>query len=152
MLELRLDEATGIYAAADPDEGQQRCDWWWTISAASSCRRASCSTAGYVAAGPAASTTSRCANGVKFQIPFETMVVFATNLDPRELADERFCAALQNKVYVEAVEPAVVRRHFQAGGERPEHALRAGYRGVTCASSATAKVARSCELLSGGHL
>ncbi len=43
--------------------------------------------------------------GVKFQIPFEMLVVFATNLDPRELADEAFLRRLHNKVYVEAVEP-----------------------------------------------
>jgi hypothetical protein len=42
--------------------------------------------------------------GVKFQIPFEVMVVFATNLDPRDLADEAFLRRLQNKVYVEAVD------------------------------------------------
>ena len=42
--------------------------------------------------------------GIKFQIPFETLVVFATNLDPRELADEAFLRRLQNKIFVEAVD------------------------------------------------
>lgn len=41
--------------------------------------------------------------GVKFQIPFELMVVFATNFDPNELADEAFLRRIQNKVYVEPV-------------------------------------------------
>ena len=42
-------------------------------------------------------------NGVKFQIPFELMVVFATNLDPRELADEAFLRRIHNKILVDAV-------------------------------------------------
>jgi SpoVK/Ycf46/Vps4 family AAA+-type ATPase len=42
--------------------------------------------------------------GVKFKIPFELMVVFSTNLDPRELADEAFLRRLQNKVYVGPVD------------------------------------------------
>jgi hypothetical protein len=42
--------------------------------------------------------------GVRFDIPFELMVVFATNLDPSELADEAFLRRIQNKIYVDAVE------------------------------------------------
>jgi SpoVK/Ycf46/Vps4 family AAA+-type ATPase len=42
--------------------------------------------------------------GVKFQIPFELMVVFSTNLDPNDLADEAFLRRIQNKIYVEAVD------------------------------------------------
>ncbi len=41
--------------------------------------------------------------GVKFQIPFELMVVFSTNLDPDDLADEAFLRRIHNKIYVEAV-------------------------------------------------
>lgn len=41
--------------------------------------------------------------GVKFEIPFEMIVVFATNLDPGELADEAFLRRIQNKIYVEPV-------------------------------------------------
>jgi hypothetical protein len=43
--------------------------------------------------------------GVKFQIPFETMVVFSTNLEPADLADEAFLRRIQNKILVEAVDP-----------------------------------------------
>jgi len=43
--------------------------------------------------------------GVKFQVPFELMVVFATNLDPSELADEAFLRRIRNKVFVEPVSP-----------------------------------------------
>ncbi|MGO9555506.1 MAG: AAA family ATPase [Syntrophobacteraceae bacterium] len=45
--------------------------------------------------------------GMKFQVPFALMVVFATNLDPRELADEAFMRRIRNKVYVEPCEPGV---------------------------------------------
>lgn len=45
--------------------------------------------------------------GVKFQIPFEVMVVFSTNLEPSDLADEAFLRRIQNKIYVEAVSPEV---------------------------------------------
>jgi hypothetical protein len=41
--------------------------------------------------------------GVKFQIPFEVMVVFATNLDPNDLADEAFLRRIHNKIYIEPV-------------------------------------------------
>jgi hypothetical protein len=42
--------------------------------------------------------------GVKFQIPFELMVVFSTNLDPADLADEAFLRRIRNKIYVEPVD------------------------------------------------
>jgi predicted ATPase with chaperone activity len=45
--------------------------------------------------------------GVKFQIPFEMSVVFSTNLDPSDLADEAFLRRIQNKIYVEAVDSQV---------------------------------------------
>jgi SpoVK/Ycf46/Vps4 family AAA+-type ATPase len=45
--------------------------------------------------------------GVKFQIPFEMIVVFSTNLDPNDLADEAFLRRIQNKIYVGAVDPEV---------------------------------------------
>lgn len=38
--------------------------------------------------------------GVKFQIPFAMMVVFATNIEPRALADDAFLRRLPNKIYV----------------------------------------------------
>jgi predicted ATPase with chaperone activity len=45
--------------------------------------------------------------GVKFQIPFELMVVFATNLEPSSLADEAFLRRIQNKILVEEVSAEV---------------------------------------------
>src|SRR4051794_19942260 len=40
---------------------------------------------------------------MKFQVPFELMVVFSTNLNPHELADEAFLRRIQTKVQVENV-------------------------------------------------
>ncbi|MGH9558783.1 MAG: ATP-binding protein [Bryobacteraceae bacterium] len=102
MLELRLDEASGIYAAPlqmkanngiliIDDFGRQLMSprdllnrWIVPLD-----RRVDYLTLRY---------------GVKFQIPFELMVVFSTNLDPADLADEAFLRRIHNKIYVEAVD------------------------------------------------
>jgi hypothetical protein len=38
--------------------------------------------------------------GMKFEFPFELLVVFSTNLNPSDLADEAFLRRIPNKVYV----------------------------------------------------
>lgn len=43
--------------------------------------------------------------GLKFEIPFQVLVVFATNLKPSELADEAFLRRIHNKIRVDAVSP-----------------------------------------------
>ncbi len=48
-------------------------------------------------------------HGQKLCIPFEVMVVFATNLDPSELADEAFLRRIHNKIYVDPVTPVCFR-------------------------------------------
>jgi predicted ATPase with chaperone activity len=40
-------------------------------------------------------------SGMKFQVPFELLVVFSTNLNPRDLADEAFLRRIQAKILVE---------------------------------------------------
>ena len=47
---------------------------------------------------------------MKFQVPFELMVVFSTNPDPHELADEAFLRRIQNKIEVETVSAEVFDR------------------------------------------
>jgi predicted ATPase with chaperone activity len=102
MLELRLDEASGIYAAPlqmkanngiliIDDFGRQLISprdllnrWIVPLD-----RKVDYLTLRY---------------GVKFQIPFELMVVFSTNLEPSDLADEAFLRRIRNKIYVEAVD------------------------------------------------
>src|SRR6185369_3412652 len=53
------------------------------------------------------------ASGMKFQVPFEMMVVFSTNLDPYDLADEAFLRRIQTKVLVESVSDEVFDQIFQ---------------------------------------
>jgi predicted ATPase with chaperone activity len=45
------------------------------------------------------------AGGKKFDSPFDLLVVFGTNLDPRELADEAFLRRIPNKIKVGYVTP-----------------------------------------------
>jgi hypothetical protein len=103
MLELRLDESSGIYAAPlqmkanngillIDDFGRQLMSprdllnrWIVPLD-----RRVDYLTLRY---------------GVKFQIPFECMVVFSTNLEPSDLADEAFLRRIHNKILIEAVDP-----------------------------------------------
>ena len=128
MLELRLDEASGIYAAPlqmkanngiliIDDFGRQLMSprdllnrWIVPLD-----RRVDYLTLRY---------------GVKFQIPFELMVVFSTNLDPSDLADEAFLRRIHNKIFVDAVDPAafdqifsrvVQARNIQAEADSAEH-------------------------------
>ncbi len=110
MLELRLDEASGIYSAPlqmkanngifiVDDFGRQLMSprdllnrWIVPLD-----RRVDYLTLRY---------------GVKFQIPFELLVVFSTNLDPSDLADEAFLRRIQNKIYVESVSAPVFDQIF----------------------------------------
>jgi hypothetical protein len=41
------------------------------------------------------------------------MVVFSTNLDPSDLADEAFLRRIHNKIYVEAVDPVTFDQIFE---------------------------------------
>ena len=51
-------------------------------------------------------------SGMKFQVPFELMVVFSTNLDPHDLADEAFLRRIQTKIMVEEVSEDIFDRIF----------------------------------------
>src|SRR5664279_3789577 len=53
------------------------------------------------------------ASGMKFQVPFELMVVFSTNLNPHDLADEAFLRRIQTKVLIEDVSADVFDEIFQ---------------------------------------
>jgi hypothetical protein len=110
MVELRLDEASGIYAAPlqmkanngifiIDDFGRQLMSprdllnrWIVPLD-----RRVDYLTLRY---------------GVKFQIPFELMVVFSTNLDPSDLADEAFLRRIHNKIYIEACDAPIFDQIF----------------------------------------
>jgi predicted ATPase with chaperone activity len=51
-------------------------------------------------------------SGMKFQVPFELMVVFSTNMNPRDLADEAFLRRIQTKVLVDNVSATVFDQIF----------------------------------------
>jgi hypothetical protein len=53
------------------------------------------------------------ASGMKFQVPFELMVVFSTNLNPHDLADEAFLRRIQTKVLVENVSAELFDQIFE---------------------------------------
>ncbi len=111
MLELRLDEASGIYAAplqmkanngvlVIDDFGRQQMAprdllnrWMVPLD-----RRVDYISLKY---------------GVKFQIPFEMQVVFSTNLEPRDLADEAFLRRLHNKIFIEPVDAEIFDEIFR---------------------------------------
>jgi predicted ATPase with chaperone activity len=43
--------------------------------------------------------------GRKFEVPFDLLVVFSTNLDPAQLADEAFLRRIPNKMFMDYAEP-----------------------------------------------
>ena len=42
------------------------------------------------------------ASGKKFQVPFEQLIIFSTNLDPKELVDDAFLRRIRHKVGVQS--------------------------------------------------
>jgi energy-coupling factor transporter ATP-binding protein EcfA2 len=51
--------------------------------------------------------------GRKFEVPFDLFVVFSTNLDPRELADEAFLRRIPNKLSVDYASPEDFKEVFR---------------------------------------
>ena len=41
-------------------------------------------------------------NGKKFQVPFEQLIIFSTNLDPKDLVDDAFLRRIRHKVEINA--------------------------------------------------
>jgi predicted ATPase with chaperone activity len=86
------------------------------------------------------------ASGMKFQVPFEMMVVFSTNLDPHDLADEAFLRRIQAKVMVENVSPEIFEKIFQRVMQNQQVPTEPGcgeYLRVRC-EEYVAKVLRAC--------
>jgi len=81
--------------------------------------------------------------GIKFEIPFEATVIFSTNLDPSDLADDAFLRRIQNKLYVEAVGPEVFDKIFQR---------LVAERHIKTEPDSTEFLRKLCQKLSGGHL
>lgn len=51
--------------------------------------------------------------GMKIEIPFDVLIVFSTNLEPRELVDEAFMRRIQNKIRIENPTPEAFREIFR---------------------------------------
>ena len=54
------------------------------------------------------------AGGKKIEIPFDLLVVFATNLDPAKMVDEAFLRRIQTKIKVDFASPEQFREIFRA--------------------------------------
>jgi hypothetical protein len=81
--------------------------------------------------------------GVKFQIPFEMIVLFSTNLDPNDLADPAFLRRIQNKIFVEPVNPEVFDRIFYRLVEE---------KNLTCETNSAEFLRELCRSLGTGDL
>jgi predicted ATPase with chaperone activity len=53
------------------------------------------------------------ASGKKFEVPFEQLIIFSTNLDPKDLVDDAFLRRIRHKVGIEAPTRDVYERIFQ---------------------------------------
>jgi predicted ATPase with chaperone activity len=110
MLELKMDESTGVYAAPlqmkanngmfiIDDFGRQILSPEYLLNR-------------WIVPLDRKVDYLSLTYGAKFEIPFQMTVVFSTNLDPSKLADEAFLRRIQNKIYIEPVGPDVFDRIF----------------------------------------
>ncbi|MBT8145968.1 MAG: AAA family ATPase, partial [Gammaproteobacteria bacterium] len=84
--------------------------------------------------------------GMKFSLPFEMVVVFSTNIDPNELADEAFLRRIQNKIYVESVSAEVFDQILQNVAGESQIPIEPGSAGILrelCLASADGEL-RAC--------
>ncbi|HEX6309316.1 MAG TPA: hypothetical protein VFZ69_14065 [Longimicrobiales bacterium] len=51
--------------------------------------------------------------GVKFRVPFESLLIFATNLEPEDLVDEAFLRRIQYKLYMDGPDRAAYEEIFR---------------------------------------
>jgi len=58
------------------------------------------------------------ASGKKFQVPFEQLIIFSTNLDPKDLVDDAFLRRIRHKMGVNAPQRDVYERIFMNNCKR----------------------------------
>jgi predicted ATPase with chaperone activity len=58
------------------------------------------------------------ASGKKFEVPFEQLIIFSTNLDPKDLVDDAFLRRIRHKVGIDAPTRDVYERIFSAMAKR----------------------------------
>ncbi|HWB86453.1 MAG TPA: hypothetical protein VG675_20090 [Bryobacteraceae bacterium] len=83
------------------------------------------------------------ASGMKFQVPFELMVVFSTNLNPHDLADEAFLRRIQTKILIENVSNEVFDEIFNRVMQKNQ---------VTCESGVAEHLRVRCLQKGGQYL
>ncbi|MBM3995879.1 MAG: ATPase [Planctomycetes bacterium] len=58
------------------------------------------------------------ASGKKFEVPFEQLIIFSTNLDPKDLVDDAFLRRIRHKVSIDAPERAIYEKIFNSMAKR----------------------------------
>jgi predicted ATPase with chaperone activity len=58
------------------------------------------------------------ASGKKFEVPFEQLIIFSTNLDPKDLVDDAFLRRIRHKLEILAPTRDVYERIFNGVGKR----------------------------------
>ena len=54
------------------------------------------------------------ASGKKFEVPFEQLIIFSTNLDPKDLVDDAFLRRIRHKVGIDAPERQIYEKIFNS--------------------------------------
>lgn len=81
------------------------------------------------------------ASGKKFEVPFEQLTIFSTNLDPKDLVDDAFLRRIRHKVGIQAPSREVYTKIFNAMvrklgmspcGEAIEYLYERYYHGTRC--------------------
>jgi len=65
--------------------------------------------------------SARLLDGVhrqKFEVPFEQLIIFSTNLDPKDLVDDAFLRRIRHKVGIEAPPRDIYEKIFNAYAKR----------------------------------
>lgn len=57
-------------------------------------------------------------SGKKFEVPFEQLIIFSTNLDPKDLVDDAFLRRIRHKVGIEAPPREIYEKIFNAYAKR----------------------------------
>jgi predicted ATPase with chaperone activity len=66
------------------------------------------------------------ASGQKVRVPFDSLVVFSTNLDPRQLVDDAFLRRIRYKILIDRPTPAQYREIFKRQCQEHDIAFNAG--------------------------
>jgi hypothetical protein len=81
--------------------------------------------------------------GIKFEIPFELLLVFSTNLSPDDLADEAFLRRIPNKVYVGEIDDQIFDLIFEREAAR---------QGIPWQPDSAERLRHLCNLYTGDDL